>query len=51
MRRNIPYSKVKLSKIETIGFWKLKIRQLKGEIVDNNLMNKKKERGSIEVLE
>ena len=51
MRRNIPYSKVKLSKIETIGFQKLKLRQIKGEIVDNNLINKKKERGSIEVPE
>jgi len=51
MRRNVSYSKAKLSKIETIGFWKLKLRQLKGEMVDVNLMNKKKERGSIEVPE
>ena len=51
MRRNVPYSDEKIERIGTIGFWKLKIRQLKGELIDEELMNTKKEKHAIEVPE
>ena len=49
IKRNVPFSQEKLRKIETIGFWKMKVRQLKEENVDDELTNRKKERGSVEV--
>ena len=42
------FSQIKLCKIDTIRHWKMKIRQLKREDADNELMNNKKVRRTIE---
>ena len=49
LRRNVPYSDEKIKRIRTIGFQKLKIRQLKGELIDKDLMDTKKEKYALEV--
>ena len=41
----------KIKRIKIIGFWKLKIQQLKRELINEELMNTKKEKNTIEVLE
>jgi len=48
MRRGVSFSREKVTKIDTIGYWKLRIRQLNREQVDEDLLKRKKSRANIE---
>ena len=48
MRRCVPYSKEKVKKIDSIGYWKMCIKQMKGESIDEDLLARKKENANLE---